>query len=129
MSVVETASGNRQALRAGLLSRCERAVRRARRSGREVLVAHTVRVGPDVDPSAVVFATRVDGQPWSCFEQPDRDGAALATLGCVRRLGARGPRRFAEVAAAWCELAAAAEADAPDGPRGAGLVAAGGFAF
>jgi isochorismate synthase len=129
MTVVEPASGNRAALRAGLLSRCERAVRRARRSGREVLLAHTVRVGADVDPSAVAFATRVDGQPWSCFEQPERDGAALATVGCVRRLEAHGPRRFAEVAAAWRELAAAAEADAPDGPRGAGLVAAGGFAF
>src|SRR3954454_20959094 len=110
MSVVEPASGTSAALRAGLLLRCERAVRRARRGGREVLVAHTVQVGPDVNPSAVAFATRVDGQPWSCFEQPDRDGAALATVGCVRRLEARGPRRFAEVAAAWRELAAAAEA-------------------
>src|SRR3954470_24194354 len=116
MTVVEPASGNRAALRAGLLSGCERAVRRARRSGREVLLAHTVRVGPEVDPSAVAFATRVDGEPWSCFEQPERDGAALATVGCIRRLEARGPRRFAEVAASWRQLATGAEADAPDGP-------------
>src|SRR4051794_17449030 len=129
MTVVEPARASRVALRAGLLSRCERAVRRARRGGRELLLAHTVRGGPEVDPSAVAFATRVDGEPWSCFEQPERDGAALATVGCVRRLQARGPARFTEVAAAWRQLAAGAEADAPDGPRGAGLVAVGGFAF
>src|SRR5919202_89916 len=113
----------------GLLTRCERAVRRARRSGRPVLLAHTARLGADVDPSAAVFASRAPGEPWFCLEQPDRDGAALAALGCVRRLTAAGPRRFAEVAAAWRALATAAEADAPDGPPGAGLAAVGGFAF
>jgi isochorismate synthase len=118
-----------QGTRPGLLARCERAVGRARRGGRPVLLAHTVRVAPGVDPSAVAFATRAAGEPWFCFEQPDRDGSALAGVGCVRRLEARGPRRFEEVAAAWRALAAAAEADAPDGPRGAGLTAVGGFAF
>jgi isochorismate synthase len=112
-----------------LLARCERAVRRARRGGREVLVAHTLQAAPDVDPSTVVFASRAAGEPWFCFEQPDRDGAALATLGCVRRIEAAGPGRFATVAAAWRRLAGDAEADGPDGPPGAGLVAVGGFAF
>jgi len=134
MSAVETRPGEAvvalpAGAGAGLLARCERAVRRARRSGREVLLAHTVRVGADVDPSAVALASRVAGEPWFCFEQADREAAALAGVGCVRRLEARGPRRFAAVAAAWRELAAAAEADAPDGPRGAGLAAVGGFAF
>src|SRR5919202_6896745 len=109
-------SSPRTAPAPGLLSRCERAVRRARRSGRPVLLAHTVRLGADVDPSAAVFASRAAGESWFCLEQPDRDGAALAALGCVRRLTASGPRRFAEVAAAWRELVAGAEADAPDGP-------------
>jgi salicylate biosynthesis isochorismate synthase/menaquinone-specific isochorismate synthase len=112
-----------------LLARCERAVGRARRSGREVLVAHTLRVGASVDPSAVVFASRAAGEPWFCFEQPDRDGAAVAALGCVRRIEASGPDRFRTAAAAWRELAGRAEADAADGPPGAGLVAVGGFAF
>jgi salicylate biosynthesis isochorismate synthase/menaquinone-specific isochorismate synthase len=112
-----------------LLARCERAVRRARRSGGEVLVAHTVRVDPGVDPSAVVVASRTPGDPWFCFEQPDREGASVAALGCVRRLEASGHRRFADVAAQWRALAGGAEADAPDGPPGAGLVAVGGFAF
>jgi isochorismate synthase len=112
-----------------LRARCERAVRRARRTGREVLVALTVRVAPDVDPSATVFASRRSGEPWFCFEQPDRSGAALAALGCVRRIAGSGPARFADAARAWRELAGAAEADAPDGPPGAGLVAVGAFAF
>jgi menaquinone-specific isochorismate synthase len=117
------------AVGAAVLARCERAVRRARRTGREVLVAHTVRVGADVDPSAVAFASRAPGEPWFCFEQPDRERTAVAAIGSLRRLEATGPQRFARVAAAWRALAAQAEADAPDGPRGAGLVAVGGFAF
>jgi isochorismate synthase len=112
-----------------LRERCERAVRRARRRGGQVLAAVTVPLAPTVDPSAVAFASRRDGEPWFCFEQPDRGGAALAALGCVKRIEGRGPRRFQQAAAAWRELAGAAEADAPDGPAGAGAVAVGGFAF
>ena len=116
---------------ARLRSRCKRAVRRARREGREVLVGVTVPLPSTVDPSAVAFASRRAGEPWFCFEQPDRDRAALAALGCVQRLttSSNGDGRFAGVAAAWRLLAGAAEADAPDGPPGAGLVAVGGFAF
>jgi isochorismate synthase len=110
-------------------ARIGRAVRRARREGREVLVGVSVPLPPGVDPSAVAFASRRAGEPWFCFEQPDRHGAALAALGCVRRLDGAGPGRFGEAARAWRELAGAAEADAPDGPPGAGLVALGGFAF
>ena len=109
--------------------RCERAVRRARKSGQPVLVGFTARVASDVDPSAVVFASHTAGEDWFCFEQPDRDGSALAALGTVARLTASGTQRFKQVAAAWRELTAGAVADAPDGPPGAGLVALGGFAF
>jgi isochorismate synthase len=123
------------AARAELLLRCERAVRAARRGGRGVLAGLTVRVGADVDPSAVVFASRGPGDDWFCLEQPDRDGAALATLGCVTRLDAGGPAthgsdaRFRGAAADWRDLAGRAICDAPDGPPGAGLVAVGGLAF
>jgi salicylate biosynthesis isochorismate synthase/menaquinone-specific isochorismate synthase len=117
------------AARAELLVRCERAVRRARRSGDGVLAGLTLRVGAEVDPSAVVFASRTALEDWFCFEQPDRDGSAIAALGCVTRLEARGPARFAELATAWRDLAARAVSDVPDGPPGAGLVAVGGFAF
>ena len=115
--------------RARLRARCESAVRRSRRSGREVLAALTVPVSSSLDPSAVAFASRRADEPWFCFEQPDRGGAALAALGCVRRLAGGGEGRFERVAAAWRELAGAAEADPPDGPAGAGLVAVGAFAF
>jgi isochorismate synthase len=118
-----------QATGSPLLERCERAVRRARRSGGEVLAAVTIPVAPTVDPSAVAFASRREGEPWFCFEQPDRDGAALAALGCVKRLSGHGPRRFEQAASAWRALAGHAEADPPDGPAGAGPVAVGGFAF
>ena len=112
-----------------LLARCGRAVRRARRGAGEVLAGITVPVHRGTDPSAVVFASRRQEEPWFCFEQPDRHGAAVAALGCARAIRTGGPRRFADAAAAWRELAGSAEADAPDGPAGAGLVAVGGFAF
>jgi salicylate biosynthesis isochorismate synthase len=142
-----------EAARVELKLRCERAVRRARRDGGGVLAALTIRVGGGVDPSAVVFASRRADDDWFCFEQPDRDGAALATLGCAARLDAAGgddPRRgarhrifrgrderravprdhrFPAAAAAWRGLAGRAVCDPPDGPAGAGLVAVGGFAF
>jgi salicylate biosynthesis isochorismate synthase/menaquinone-specific isochorismate synthase len=114
-----------------LRKRLEQAVKRARRaggSGGGVLAALTVPVGHDVDPAAVVFASRRTGEPWFCTEQPDRDRAAVAVLGCVVALEARGPRRFEEVAGRWRALASAALCDAADG-RGGGLIAAGGFAF
>ncbi|HEY3186596.1 MAG TPA: isochorismate synthase [Solirubrobacteraceae bacterium] len=114
--------------RARLARSLAAAVRAARARG-EALAALTVRVGADVDPAAVVCASRRAGEPWFVFENPDRDRAALATLGCVRALDARGPDRFQRVGAEWRALAARAAADAPDGPPGAGLVAVGGFAF
>jgi isochorismate synthase len=119
----------RTADRATLAERCERAVRRARRTGGEMLVGLTVRLDPAVDPSAVVFASRGAGEDWFTYEQPARGGAAVASLGAVRRLEASGPGRFAAVAAAWRELAGGAVAGEDAGPAGSGLVAVGGFAF
>ncbi len=120
-------AGDRRRLR----KRLEQAVKRARRAGGSaggVLAAVTVAVARDVDPSAVVFASRRAGEPWFCSEQPERDRIAIATLGCVVELEARGPDRFEAVAARWRALASAALCDAADA-RGAGLIASGGFAF
>jgi isochorismate synthase len=116
------------AARVLLASRLEAAVRRARARGGATLAAVTV-AAPGVDPSALVAASRRAGEPWFCLEQPDRDGSALAALGCVRAIETDGPDRFATVARIWRTLAADALADPPDGPAGAGLVAVGGFAF
>jgi salicylate biosynthesis isochorismate synthase/menaquinone-specific isochorismate synthase len=116
--------GDRDRLR----KRLERAVRRARRRGVEgVLAAVTVPVGHDVDPSAVVMASRRPAEPWFCIEQPDRDRSAVAALGCAVALEDAGPDRFDAVAARWRSLAAEALCDPADG--GAGLIACGGFAF
>jgi salicylate biosynthesis isochorismate synthase/menaquinone-specific isochorismate synthase len=112
-----------------LLARLELAVQRARRSGRSTLATLTLRLPGQVDPSAVVCASRRAGEPWFVFEQPERKWVALAALGQVASLTAHGPERFAAVADSWRSLAAAAVSDPPGDPEGGGPVAVGGFAF
>ncbi len=53
-------------------------MRAARKSGAPVLLGHTERVSADVDPSAVVFASRGVDDHWFCFEQPDRGRVRLS---------------------------------------------------
>jgi salicylate biosynthesis isochorismate synthase/menaquinone-specific isochorismate synthase len=111
-----------------LAKRLEMAVTRARRSGEEILATISFEVSTEVDPSAVVCASRREGEPWFCFEQPDRGRAALAALGEVSHLRASGLERFALVAERWRKMSAAAVGDPPEGDGG-GPVALGGFAF
>lgn len=111
-----------------LLERLELAVKRARRSGEQTLTTIGLALSAEVDPSAVVCASRRMGEPWFVFEQPDRQRAALATLGEVAHLSASGPNRFVEVAERWRSLSGAAVTDSPEAP-GVGPVAVGGFAF
>jgi salicylate biosynthesis isochorismate synthase/menaquinone-specific isochorismate synthase len=132
-SVSSTApAGGSFALTAADRTRLERrvkeAIRRARRTG-EALAAITVKVGAATDPSAVVAASRRGLEPWFCFEQPDRDRAAVAALGVAVAIEASGDDRFATVAKRWRALASRAACDPPDGPRGSGPIAVGGFAF
>jgi salicylate biosynthesis isochorismate synthase/menaquinone-specific isochorismate synthase len=115
--------------RARLGARLALAVRRARRAGREVLATISLPVAPDVDPSAVVCASRRPGERWFVFEQPDRGRAALAALGEATSLHAAGKERFASVADRWRALSAFAVGGPADEPAGAGPVAVGGFAF
>jgi menaquinone-specific isochorismate synthase len=115
--------------RARLASRLALAVRRARHSGGEVLATISLRVPDDVDPSAVVCASRRPGERWFVFEQPDRAHAAVAGLGEATSLQASGPSRFTSVAERWRALSAAAIADPVEEPAGGGPVAVGGFAF
>lgn len=109
--------------------RLELALRRARSLGGPLLSSFTVPIERPLDPSAVVAASRRPGEPWFCFEQPDREGTALAALGAVRTLEAGGERRFPQLAERWRALVAAALSDEADGPPGTGLVAIGGFSF
>jgi salicylate biosynthesis isochorismate synthase/menaquinone-specific isochorismate synthase len=105
-----------------------RAVRDARRHGSTV-AAVSWRLEAPADPSAVVLASRRSGEPWMCFEQPDRERSAVAALGAAVVLEDRGPQRFERVAARWRELVARAHVDDLPGPPGSGLIACGGFAF
>ncbi len=112
-----------------LRTRVRAALKASRRSGGEVLAALTLSADPGLDPSAVVWASRRGAEPLFCLEEPDRGGFALAGLGEVAHLTARGEDRFGRVAAAWRRLAGSAVGGTADGPPGSGLVAVGGFAF
>src|SRR4051794_20304715 len=112
------AAGDRERLRA----RAVEGVRRARRAG-ECLVAITVALDAAADPTAIAVASRRAGEDWFCFEHPDRDRFALATLGRAAAIDDRGKGRFERVAARWRALVAGAVCD--DGRP----VAVGGFAF
>jgi salicylate biosynthesis isochorismate synthase/menaquinone-specific isochorismate synthase len=112
-----------------LAARLGLAVRRARRGGGEVLATMSLPLSADVDPSAVVCASRRAEERWFVFEQPDRGHAALAGLGEAMSLQAAGRARFATVADRWRALSAGAVADPADDPDGGGPIAVGGFAF
>ena len=112
-----------------LSARLALAVARARRGGGEVLATMSLALDADVDPSAVVCASRRAGERWFVFEQPDRGCAALAALGEAVSLQAAGAERFATVADRWRALSAAAVADPPEDPAGGAPLALGGFAF
>ena len=109
--------------------RIDTALARARASGAPTLASISLAARGDVDPSQVACASRRPGERWSLFEQPDRGGASLATLGAATSLQAAGVGRFDAIAEAWRELIAHAAHDAGAQPEGAGLLAVGGFAF
>jgi isochorismate synthase len=109
--------------------RIEGGLRRARSSGGSTLVSVTAQAQGAIDPSAIVAASRRPGEHWFCLEQPDREGWALAALGCARALEASGEDRFEAVARRWRALIGSALADTGDGPPGSGPVALGGFGF
>ncbi|MEA2407223.1 MAG: menaquinone-specific isochorismate synthase [Thermoleophilaceae bacterium] len=116
-----------------LAERVGAALSSARRSGSPALAAVTVPLDPGLDLSAAVLSARRPTDRFTCLEQPDRDGFVLAGLGQAVTLEARGPGRFADVAARARELGRAAFADDlgedPARPPAAGPVFVGGFAF
>ena len=102
----------------------------ARRDGRQVIASITIPAGEASDPSALAFSSRRDGDRWFCFEQPDRDGFALAGVGEAARVSTLGAGRFAAAARQCADLARDAVCGDLGGlPAGAGPVFTGGFAF
>jgi isochorismate synthase len=82
------------------------------------------------DPSAAVFASRRADDRWFCWEQPDRDGFAIAALGSAHEVVSRGPRRFQDVVATCAAIARQRTTDEPAAlPAGVGPVWVGGFSF
>jgi salicylate biosynthesis isochorismate synthase/menaquinone-specific isochorismate synthase len=118
-----------EADRGQMEARLKLALRKARRKSEPVLATSTIRLGGDVDPSAVACASRRDGEPWFALEQPDRGKTALAALGETATLSGAGKERFAKVAEKWRKLAANAVGDPMDDPDRAVPLAVGGFAF
>ncbi len=117
------------ACRPRIADRVAEGVRRARRAGMRQLVSVGMPAPAGTDPTATVVSSRIGDEPWFCYEQSDRGGAAVAALGSLRRLEAAGPDRFIELSRAWQALAGSALADSPTAIPGSGLIAAGGFAF
>jgi len=121
------------ALGLAALSRVEQllgpAIRRARSIGTATILSATAPAREISDPGALVAGSRRPGEHWFCFEQPDRAGSALASLGCVRALESSGHDRFGAIGSRWRAIVRDAVSDFSGGPPGAGLVAHGGFAF
>jgi salicylate biosynthesis isochorismate synthase/menaquinone-specific isochorismate synthase len=113
--------------------RTARALTEARRDGAVAFAAVTTAIAPDTDLSAAVLASRRAEDRFSCFEQPERQGFALAALGQAAVVEASGPDRFAAAAAQARELGRRTFADDPAAdssrPPAAGPVFVGGFAF
>ncbi|MFM9043749.1 MAG: hypothetical protein ACKOPI_06405 [bacterium] len=98
--------------------------------GHHDLVAVTVPVSGETDPSALVIGSRRARDRWSCWEQPDRGGFSLATLGQVRELVSRGDDRFRQIERDASEIISSIERFGnEDLPQGAGPVFTGGFSF
>jgi salicylate biosynthesis isochorismate synthase/menaquinone-specific isochorismate synthase len=111
-----------------LLGPLREGIARAAGAAHRTLVSATAAI-EDVDPCAVVFASRLASDRWFCWEQPDR-GFSLAALGVAHEATSRGERRFADVAAECHAIGQGAIVDEPpELPAGAGPVWTGGFAF
>jgi isochorismate synthase len=112
-----------------LLAEFERAVALASDAPRRRLASATIELDETIDPVAVAAGSRLAGDRWFCWEQPDRR-FALAGIGSAEEVIARGTSRFRDLATGC--LAATRDrvaAEPEEMPAGAGPVWATGFAF
>ncbi len=112
--------------RATLEASLREALAEAGRRNGKILVSVTVPFECE-DPVATVFASRRAGEPFFCWEQPDRD-LTLAALGRVHEISSRGENRFVEVAADCAHLSGDAVTRGGGGFT-TGPVWTGGFSF
>ena len=112
--------------RANLEVLLDEALKEASGRGRQTVVSVTVPFECE-DPIATVFASRLAGEPFFCWEQPDRD-LRIAALGRVSEVVSRGPDRFVTVAADCVHLSGDAVIRG-EGGFTTGPVWTGGFAF
>jgi isochorismate synthase len=109
-----------------LLDQFESALARAA-EGR--LVAATVEIDGQVDPTALAAGSRLAADRWFSWEQPDR-GFALAGIGSAAEVMSRGQDRFRDLAEGCSRVTRDRVSDEPSGlPAGAGPVWATGLAF
>ena len=112
-----------------LLNAIEGLIAEARKLGRRTLVSATVEV-ERLDPSAIAFASRLASDRWFCWEQPDRDGFAIAGIGSAWEVVSRGAERFADLQQGCAEISRGRLSFEPaEVPSGAGPVWVGGLAF
>jgi salicylate biosynthesis isochorismate synthase/menaquinone-specific isochorismate synthase len=90
---------------------------------RAPLASVSLPLPAELDLSAAVLAARRPDDRFFCFEQPDRDGFALAGLGTAAVVEGRGSNRFTSVASRCREIGHDLTFDDP------GPVWVGGFAF
>jgi salicylate biosynthesis isochorismate synthase/menaquinone-specific isochorismate synthase len=119
-----------EALAGTLAPHVHEALRRAADRRRPVLASATVELGSGIDPAAIVFASRRADERWFAWEQPDRDGFALAALGAAHVVESAPARdRFRGAARDCSELVReAVVGEAPD-RLATGPVWVGGFSF
>jgi salicylate biosynthesis isochorismate synthase/menaquinone-specific isochorismate synthase len=118
-----------RAAAAGLLDSLERLAERAAGDGRRRLISVTAEVDA-IDPCAAVYASRRADDRWFLWEEPDRDGFAIATLGSAHELVSRGSGRTADLEADAAAVMRRRLADEPaEMPSGAGPLWVGGLAF
>jgi salicylate biosynthesis isochorismate synthase/menaquinone-specific isochorismate synthase len=110
---------------AALLLSLERRLADAGDARRLVSVTTEVEIS---DPCAAVSASRLAGDRWFAWEQPDR-GFALAGLGSVSEAVSRGAARFEDLSRECARIGRGRLAEPEELPAGAGPVWVGGFAF
>ena len=112
-----------------LLDRVGRLAEHARETGERRLITVTREIDP-VDPTAVAFASRRADDRWFCWEEPDRDGLAIAGIGSAHEVVSRGDGRSADLIADTTAIMLRRLADEPANmPTGAGPLWSGGMAF